>query len=38
MDQIQEQLNTLMLPILALVGLAFAVSIDPYVKNKPGGS
>ena len=34
MDQIQEQLNTLMLPILALVGLAFAVSIDPYVKKQ----
>lgn len=34
MDQIQEQLNTLMLPFLALVGLAFAVSIDPYVKKQ----
>ena len=34
MDQIQEQLNTLMLPFLALVGLAFSVSIDPYVKKQ----
>ena len=29
----QEQLNTLALPILALIGLVFAVSIDPYIKK-----
>lgn len=31
--ELQEQLNTLMLPILALIGLSFAVGIDPYVKK-----
>ena len=30
---LQEQVNTLMLPILALIGVAFAVGIDPYVKK-----
>ena len=29
----QELTNTLMLPILALLGLPFAVGIDPYVKK-----
>ena len=31
--ELQEKLNTLMLPIMALIGLAFAVSIDPYLKK-----
>ena len=31
--ELQEQANTLMLPILALIGLAFAVRIDPYIKK-----
>ena len=31
---LQEQLNTLTLPILALVGLAFAVGVDPYVRSQ----
>ena len=30
----QEQLNTLLLPLLALAGLGFLVSVDPYV-GKP---
>lgn len=31
--ELQEQLNTLMLPFLVLIGLAFAVAVDPYVKK-----
>ena len=31
--ELQEQLNTLMLPILALIGLAFAVGMDSYIKK-----
>ena len=31
--ELQEQLNTLMLPVLVLIGLAFAVTVDPYVKK-----
>ena len=31
--ELQEQLNTLMLPILVLIGLAFAMGVDPYVKK-----
>ena len=31
--ELQEQFSSLMLPILALVGLAFAVMVDPYVKR-----
>ena len=32
--ELQEQVNTLMLPILALVGLAFAVLVDSYVEKR----
>ena len=31
--ELQEQLNTLMLPLLVLVGLAIAAGVDPYVKK-----
>ena len=31
--ELQEQLNTLMLPVLALVGLAFAMGVDSYVSR-----
>ena len=31
--ELQEQLNTLMLPFLVLIGLAFAVAVDQYVKK-----
>ena len=31
--EFQEQLNTLMLPCLALITLAFAVCVDPYVSK-----
>ena len=31
--ELQEQLNTLMLPFLVLFGLAFAAGMDPYVKK-----
>ena len=31
--ELQEQLNTLMLPVLVLIGLAFAVAVDPYVRK-----
>ena len=31
--ELQEKVNTLMLPLMALIGLAFAVSIDPYLKK-----
>ena len=30
---LQEQLNTLLLPVLALIGMVFAVVVDPYVKK-----
>ena len=29
----QEKLNSLLLPILALIGMAFAVCVDPYVRK-----
>ena len=32
--ELQEQVNTLMLPFLALIGLAFAVTVDPYIKKQ----
>lgn len=32
--QLQEQLNTLILPVLALIGQAFAVSVDRYVNKQ----
>ena len=32
--ELQEQFNTLMLPILALIGLGFSAGIDPYVKKE----
>ncbi len=31
--ELQEQLNTLMLPFLVLIGLAIATAADPYVKK-----
>ena len=31
--ELQEQLNTLMLPVLVLIGLAVAVAVDPYVRK-----
>ena len=31
--ELQEQLNTLILPVLVLIGLAFTVAVDPYVKK-----
>ena len=32
-SELQGQLNALMLPLMALIGLAFTVSIDPYLKK-----
>ena len=31
--ELQEQLNTLLLPALALIGLVFAAAVDPYMKK-----
>ena len=31
--ELQEQLNTLILPVLALIGLAFTAGVDPYVSR-----
>ena len=31
--ELQEQLNTLMLPAMVLIGLAVAVAVDPYVRK-----
>lgn len=31
--EFQEKASTLMLPLMALIGLIFAVCVDPYVKK-----